>query len=96
MRKNEESSSKYAPPRAEPGAQQSHGCLVVLLLCFLVAGMWWSLGYTFPDGTHMDFWGFVQLWGRELLLVIFAAVVVLLLVALSVIKWLRARFPQRR
>ena len=94
MSDGEETSSKQLVSHAPQSDGQSHAGLAVVALCLLLIGMWWSLGWTYPDGSHMDFWGFVQFWGRELLLVVFAALALFLVVVLFVVKWLRARFSK--
>jgi hypothetical protein len=94
MNDGEETSSKQSVAHSQPSDGQSHAGLAVAALCLLLVGMWWSLGWTFPDGTHMDFWGFVQFWGRELLLVVLAALALLLVMVLLVVKWLRTRFSR--
>jgi hypothetical protein len=76
----------------QPSSTDHNSLLAVAALCVLVAGMWWSWDYPFPDGKHMDVWGFIQLWGRELLIVVFAAAVLLLILVLGLVRWLRARF----
>lgn len=86
--------AKYSTyPKRTPN-QESEGCLAVLSLCFLIGGMWWSLSWTFPDGSRMDFWGFVQFWCRELLLVIVPVMALTLIAVVIVVRWIKALFAK--
>ena len=42
------------------------GCVVALLV--LIAIMVGSIYYPYPNGNHLDFWGFIALWAKEIII----------------------------
>ena len=73
-----------------------HALVVVASLAAMVAGMAWSLYYVFPNGRHIDFGGFVMLWLREIVIVGFAFVVLLVFVVGALMNGLRRLSPKQR
>jgi hypothetical protein len=41
----------------------------VVALLVMLAIMIGSIYYPYPSGKHLDFWGFVALWAREIIIV---------------------------
>ena len=76
--------SKGTQPK-KPELDIGKAVLVIVSLCLLVIGMVWSLDYPFPGGK-LDFWGFVGLWSRELLIVGGAVVVLLYVAVVKLVK----------
>lgn len=67
------------PGRSSAAAQ---ALLCVGALALLVGLMYYSLVYPYPNGKSLDLVGFVELWGRELLILGTAAIfLVVVLVA---------------
>ena len=66
--------------------------LYVGAIALIAAGMYYSLIYTFPDGKHLDIFGFVALWSRELL--ILAMPIVALVIVLA--RWLIRCFSTQK
>ena len=70
--------SNDTSPKNKDARNGGNVTLVIILLCLMVIGMVWSLNYTFPSGKSLDFWGFVGLWFRELVIVGFAVIILLI------------------
>ena len=73
-----------------------HAMVLVASLAAMVAGMAWSLYYVFPNGRRIDFAGFVMLWLREIVIVGFAFVVLLVFVVGALMNGLRRLSPKQR
>ena len=65
------------------------GLICVGALGIMVAGMYYSITYPYPSGKPLDVAGFVALWLREIVIVAFAAVVAVVLVAAWLVRLVR-------
>jgi len=63
--------------------------LCVGALCIMVAGMYYSITYPYPSGKSLDVAGFVALWLREIVIVAFAAIVIVILFAAWLVRLVR-------
>jgi len=79
-------------PSKDKGSETS--LVVQALICagalgIMVAGMYYSITYPYPSGKPLDVAGFVALWLREIVIVAFAAIFLVVLVAAWLVRFIR-------
>lgn len=78
-------SSNEKPDKADLG----FGFVAALLI--MLAIMVGSIYYPYPSGKHLDFWGFVALWAREILIVGLCLLVVIALAITRLFRLIRGK-----
>lgn len=74
----------------------SHGLSFVVALVAMLAIMIGSIYYPYPNGKHPDFWAFVALWGREILIVGLSLFVVIAMAVAWLVRLIRGKTKGER
>ncbi|GAA5173359.1 hypothetical protein GCM10025771_00620 [Niveibacterium umoris] len=82
-----------AAPTSSHAEQNSSGLGLgfVVALVAMLAIMIGSIYYPFPNGKHLDFWGFVALWGREILIVGLSLFVIIVMAVAWLVRLIRGK-----
>jgi polyferredoxin len=79
-------------PDACPSASEHHVAKFVLAILAMVLIMGWSVYYKGPSGQSFDAKGFIFFWLRELIILIF----VVIALVIGGIRWVRRRIQNHR
>ncbi len=77
-----------SPGSAAPVSWAGFAVTLVVLLAVMVG----SIYYPYPNGKHLDFWGFVALWAREVLILGLLAFVGVFLAASWIIRKIQSKW----
>ncbi len=65
-------------------------------LAVIVVGMYYSITYPYPNGKPLDFVGFVLFWLREIIILAFIALAIMIFITTRLIQLIRRLLVKRK